>query len=58
MATSFWFGFKDDFIVRLTPVGKGMTRIDIRSKSRVGGSDLGANAARVREFTKRFKERI
>ncbi|MCB2096694.1 MAG: DUF1499 domain-containing protein [Parvularculaceae bacterium] len=58
VATSFWFGFKDDFIIRLTPVGKGMTRIDIRSKSRVGGSDLGANAARVREFTKRFKERI
>jgi uncharacterized protein (DUF1499 family) len=47
--TSLWFGFKDDFIVRLTPEGAG-TRIDVRSKSRVGGSDLGANAARVRKF--------
>lgn len=52
--TSTWFGFKDDFIVRLTPQAGGGTRIDIRSKSRVGGSDLGANAARVREFQKRF----
>ncbi|MFN3959934.1 MAG: DUF1499 domain-containing protein [Parvularculaceae bacterium] len=52
--TSTWFGFKDDFIVRLTPRAEGGVRIDIRSKSRVGGSDLGANAARVREFMKRF----
>lgn len=47
--TSLWFGFKDDFIVRLAPAESG-TRIDVRSKSRVGGSDLGANAARVRKF--------
>ncbi|MEM1397941.1 MAG: DUF1499 domain-containing protein, partial [Pseudomonadota bacterium] len=26
------------------------TRIDVRSKSRVGTSDLGANAARIRDF--------
>lgn len=51
--TSQWFGFKDDFIVRLTPKDGG-TQVDLRSKSRVGGSDLGANAARVRDFTKRF----
>ncbi len=47
--TSFWYGFIDDFVVRLTPEGS-MTRVDVRSKSRVGGSDLGANAARVRAF--------
>ncbi len=47
--TSFWYGFKDDFIVRLTPDGSG-TRVDVRSQSRVGGSDLGANAKRVRAF--------
>ncbi|MCA8889352.1 MAG: DUF1499 domain-containing protein [Parvularculaceae bacterium] len=51
--TSTWFGFKDDFIVRLAPEGDRV-RIDLRSKSRVGGSDLGANAARVRDFIKRF----
>ena len=58
VATSTWFGFKDDFIVRLTPIEDGRTKIDLRSKSRVGGSDLGANAARVREFMKRFNAAI
>jgi uncharacterized protein (DUF1499 family) len=58
VATSKWFGFKDDFIVRLTPLGDGKTKVDLRSKSRVGGSDLGANAARVRDFTKRFNAAI
>ena len=53
VSTSAWFGFKDDFIVRLTPQAGG-TRVDLRSKSRVGGSDLGANAARVRDFAQRF----
>jgi uncharacterized protein (DUF1499 family) len=52
--TSIWFGFKDDFIVRLSPRAEDGVRIDIRSKSRVGGSDFGANAARVRKFIKRF----
>lgn len=54
VATSFWYAFKDDFIVRLTPVDDGTTRVDVRSKSRVGGSDLGANAARVRAFLKKL----
>lgn len=58
VSTSLWFGFKDDFIVRLTPTTEGGARVDLRSKSRVGGSDLGANAARVRDFTKRFKAAI
>lgn len=53
--TSMWFGFIDDFVVRLTDEG-GATRVDIRSKSRVGGSDLGANAKRVQEFVARLKE--
>ncbi|MCG8360293.1 MAG: DUF1499 domain-containing protein [Kiloniellales bacterium] len=49
VATSFWFGFKDDVIVRLRPVGSG-TRLDLRSASRVGQSDLGANAKRIRAY--------
>lgn len=49
VATSRFFGFKDDFIVRITPLDEG-SRIDVRSKSRVGMSDLGANAKRVRAF--------
>ena len=52
--TSKWFGFIDDFVVRLTPEGS-MTRVDVRSKSRVGLSDLGANAARIRAFFEKLE---
>lgn len=48
-ATTFWFGFKDDVVIRIAPDGNG-SRLDIRSKSRVGRSDVGANAARIRRF--------
>lgn len=47
--TTRWFGFKDDVVVRLTPWGSG-TRVDVRSVSRVGGSDIGTNARRIRRF--------
>ena len=45
-ATSGWFGFKDDVAVRISPV-EGAVKVDIRSTSRVGLSDLGANSTRV-----------
>ena len=48
-ATTFWFGFKDDVIIRVRPSARG-SRIDVRSVSRVGRSDLGANARRIGEF--------
>jgi uncharacterized protein (DUF1499 family) len=54
IATSEWFGFHDDIVIRIRPDGAG-SRIDIRSKSRVGESDLGVNARRVREFIARLK---
>jgi uncharacterized protein (DUF1499 family) len=44
-----WFGFVDDIVIRLTPAGDG-TRVDMRSASRVGISDLGANARRIRAY--------
>ncbi len=47
--TSPWFGFIDDVIIRVKNEG-GQTIVDVRSKSRVGGSDLGANAARIKSF--------
>ena len=53
--TSTWFGFKDDFIVRISPGEAGGARIDLRSKSRVGLSDLGANAERIRTFSEKLK---
>ena len=48
-ATTPWFGFQDDVVIRVTPSAGG-SRVDIRSHSRVGRSDLGANAKRIREF--------
>ncbi len=48
-ATTLWFGFKDDVVMRILPTASG-SRLDIRSKSRVGRSDVGANAARIRAF--------
>lgn len=54
VATTFWFGFKDDMVVRIRRDGAG-SRIDARSVSRVGRSDLGANAERIGEFMRRFR---
>ncbi|MEO0551082.1 MAG: DUF1499 domain-containing protein [Pseudomonadota bacterium] len=47
--TTFWYGFKDDVIIRIRPSGAGSV-IDVRSLSRVGGSDFGKNADRIRAF--------
>jgi uncharacterized protein (DUF1499 family) len=47
--TSGIFRFVDDITVRVVPNGQG-SRVDMRSKSRDGQSDLGANAARIRVF--------
>ena len=47
---TFWFGFADDVVVRVTGTADGGSRVDVRSLSRVGVGDLGANARRVREY--------
>lgn len=52
-ATTAWFGFRDDVVVRVAPTPTG-SRIDVRSVSRVGKSDLGANAKRIRSFLARL----
>ena len=49
-----WFGFYDDVVVRVTAADEG-SRVDVRSLSRVGGSDVGANAARIRRFLARLQ---
>ncbi len=54
VATTKWFGFKDDVVVRVTPTDSG-SQIDVRSVSRVGQSDLGANAARISAFLEAFE---
>ena len=48
--TTFWYGFKDDVVIRIRPSEGGGSVLDVRSVSRVGGSDIGANAARIRKF--------
>ncbi len=48
-AETFWFGFKDDIVVRIRPDGEG-SRIDVRSVSRVGLNDRGTNARRVMKY--------
>jgi hypothetical protein len=50
-ATTFFFRFKDDVALRARPARGGAgTDVDMRSISRVGRSDVGANAKRIREF--------
>jgi uncharacterized protein (DUF1499 family) len=48
-ATTRVFGFVDDFVIRITDTENGVA-VDMRSKSRDGQGDLGANAARIRAF--------
>ena len=55
--TTFWFGFKDDMVVRLRADGDG-TLVDARSVSRVGQSDLGLNARRILTFLAQFEAAV
>ena len=52
-ATTFWFGFKDDVVVRVRD-SNGGSAVDVRSVSRVGLSDLGTNAARIMDLLGRL----
>jgi uncharacterized protein (DUF1499 family) len=47
--TTLWFGFKDDIVIRVEADGEG-SRVDMRSVSRVGKSDVGTNAKRIRAY--------
>lgn len=58
-AETFWFGFRDDVIVRVRPTAGGAgARIDVRSISRVGLSDLGANGKRIQTYLARVRTRL
>jgi uncharacterized protein (DUF1499 family) len=48
-ATSKVFRFKDDFVVEVREANGGSV-VHMRSKSRDGKGDIGANAARVQAF--------
>lgn len=53
--TSTLYGFVDDVVIRIAPDGSG-SRIDVRSVSRVGLGDVGANALRIRRFASAFSK--
>lgn len=56
VATTRWFGFRDDVVVRVAPRDGG-TRVDVRSASRVGASDAGTNARRIRAYLEKVEGR-
>ena len=49
-ATAGYLRFYDDVIVEVTPIEDGSSRVDMRSVSQVGVSDLGYNAKRIEAF--------
>ena len=51
---SLLYGFTDDMVVRIATGADG-TKVDVRSKSRVGRSDLGQNAKRIRVFLAKLR---
>ncbi|MGQ0579034.1 MAG: DUF1499 domain-containing protein [Betaproteobacteria bacterium] len=55
--TSTFYGFTDDFVVRVVADGAG-AKVDVRSKSRVGRSDLGQNAKRIRIFLRELQAKL
>lgn len=55
--TTFWFGFKDDIVVRIRPT-EGGSRIDVRSVSRVGRSDVGTNAKRIQKYFRKIRQEL
>lgn len=49
-----WFGFIDDVVIRVDTTENG-SKIDVRSKSRIGRGDLGVNAKRIRSYLQEFE---
>lgn len=56
-ATTHWFGFEDDVVIRLTEQGEN-TQVDMRSASRLGASDVGTNAQRIETFLDALRKRL
>lgn len=56
-ATTRWFGFEDDVVIRLTEIENGV-QVDMRSASRLGASDVGTNAARIKAFLMALEARL
>lgn len=56
--TTFWFGFEDDVVVRISAESPSSSRVDVRSVSRVGRSDVGKNAARIRAYLETLQAQL
>lgn len=57
VAVSALLRFKDDWVIRVQGSGDQAV-VDMRSKSRIGKGDLGANAARIESFFAKVKEQV
>lgn len=55
--TTQWFGFKDDIVIRIEQLDNS-SQVDVRSKSRVGRSDVGVNAKRIETFLSKLENFI
>ena len=53
--TTSFMAFKDDVVIRIRPLPGG-SLLDLRSVSRVGKGDIGANAKRINAFIAAFPE--
>jgi len=58
VATTRLFHWKDDFVIRVGETPEGGAILDMRSKSRDGKGDLGANAKRIQDFFDKMTENI
>lgn len=59
IATTFWFGFKDDVVIRVRgDSDAGTASVDLHSVSRIGQTDLGKNADRIRSFLSDLAEMV
>ena len=57
VARTAFMGFRDDVVVRIRPISGG-ARLDIRSASRYGKHDFGANASRIVGLIEDIEEEV
>ena len=56
--SSFWYGFKDDIIIRIEKLISDEIKIDVRSASRTGISDFGVNSLRIKDFLEKLSSNL
>jgi len=55
---SFWFGFNSFLVIEMKADRGGATVVDVRSRTRSGETDLGGNAARIRQLFERIDQTL